>query len=178
MVAKNFDASFAALLVNEGGYSNDPHDPGKATNLGVTQVEYDAYRASLGKLKQSVRNVTRGEARDIYHRHYWNAVRGDELPSGVDYVVFDEAVNSGPVRSIKDVQSVFGNIDVDGFIGPITLHEIQITPPSGLINAVCDFRLGWLRRLRTWQWFGKGWTNRVAAVRATALKLVDQGTVK
>lgn len=91
----NFDASLAAVLQHEGGWSNDPHDPGGATNRGVTQGTYDLWRVDHQLPKRSVKHITPAEVMAVYKKRYWDAVRGDEMPSGVDYCLFDFAVNSG-----------------------------------------------------------------------------------
>src|SRR5690349_1648581 len=100
----NFDASLAAVLHHEGGYVNHPRDPGGATNKGVTQKTYDNWRVDHGLPPQSVRLITPAEVMAVYKRRYWDAVKGDSLPAGLDYCLFDLAVNSGPVRAITFLQ--------------------------------------------------------------------------
>ena len=164
----NFDASLAAVLVSEGGFSNDPKDPGGATNKGVTQAVYDAWRVDHGLFSQSVRAITPAEICAVYKRRYWDAVAGDQLPSGLDYCLFDFAVNSGPKRAAKYLQEAV-MVDADGAIGPATLAAIGSARDA--IDAVCDMRLAFLRGLATFGHFGKGWTARVATVRAKAKAL-------
>lgn len=172
MSAGNFDACFASLLIDEGGYTNDPHDPGGATNLGVIQTEYNAYRTRKNLLTQSVRYITKAEAAEIYRFQYWASVHADDLPAGIDYVVFDEAVNSGPQQSVRDLQKALGTVKVDGWIGLETLGAVcAFGNDVVLIGKICEIRLGWLRRLKTWIYFGKGWSNRVAHVRRVALAM-------
>ena len=102
----NFDKSLALVLVHEGGYVNHPKDPGGATNRGVTQAVYDAYRKTRGKAGQSVKFITDEEVNAIYKFQYWDRVQGDLLPAGLDYAVFDFAVNSGVGRASKYLQAV------------------------------------------------------------------------
>lgn len=162
-----FLACLGHVLVYEGGYSNHPADPGGATNRGVTQRVYDAYRCEQKRPRRSVRYLTQLELEDIYRFQYWTAVRGDELPAGVDLVVFDAAVNSGPVRAAKWLQRAVGTT-ADGVIGVVTLAQTHRTASELTIERVCEDRLDFLRRLKTWPTFGKGWRRRVAAVRRAA----------
>ncbi|WP_246677573.1 glycosyl hydrolase 108 family protein [Mesorhizobium sp. B2-3-12] len=106
------------MLAHEGGYSNHPADPGGATMKGVTQRVYDGYRKSKGLSTRSVKGIQTAELNEIYDRQYWDAVKGDLLPAGVDYVVFDGAVNSGPGRSIMWLQQALR----PAYKGPIDLH--------------------------------------------------------
>jgi lysozyme family protein len=164
----NFEKALALVLEHEGGYVNHPKDPGGATNRGVTQAVYDAYRKVRGRGPQSVKFITYDELRAIYKFQYWDKVHGDFLPIGLDYAVFDFAVNSGVGRASKSLQAVLG-VAQDGQIGARTLAAI--TSPVKTINALCDRRIGFLRNLRTFMTFGKGWTRRVKDVRAHALEM-------
>ena len=166
MTVKNYGPSLAKVLVHEGGYSNHPRDPGGATMKGVTQRVYDAYREKRGLKKRSVKNITEQELQAIYKPQYWDAVQGDKLPKGLDYVVFDGAVNSGPKQSIKWLQKALG-VAADGVIGVVTLQKItEHKDIDALIDRICDIRLQFLRALRTWNTFGNGWASRVRGVRA------------
>ena len=164
----NFEKALALVLEHEGGYVNHPKDPGDATNRGVTQAVYDAYRKMRGRGRQSVKFITDEELRAIYKFQYWDKVQGDFLPSGLDYAVFDFAVNSGVSRAAKYLQAVIG-VAQDGQIGARTLAAI--TSPTSTINALLDRRVGFLRNLKTFMTFGKGWTRRVQGVRAHALEM-------
>jgi lysozyme family protein len=154
----NFDKALALVMVHEGGYVNDPHDPGGETNCGVTKAVYDAYRKLHARGPQSVRHISAAELKAIYKFQYWDKVEGDRLPAGLDYAVFDFAVNSGVGKASKCLQAVLG-VDQDGVIGAKTLAAIR--NPINTINALCDRRMGFLRRLPTFWRFGKGWTKRV-----------------
>lgn len=164
----NFEKALALVLEHEGGYVNHPKDPGGATNRGVTQAVYDAYRKVRGRGLLSVKFITDEELRAIYKFQYWDKVQGDFLPSGLDYAVFDFAVNSGVSRAAKYLQAVIG-VAQDGQIGAKTLSAI--TSPVATINALLDRRVGFLRNLKTFMTFGKGWTTRVHGVRAHALEM-------
>lgn len=168
MTYANFDKALAMVLEHEGGYVNHPKDPGGATMKGVTQAVYDAYRKVRGRGQQSVKHISDAELKAIYKFQYWDKVHGDYLPAGLDYAVFDFAVNSGVGRASKYLQAVLG-VAQDGQIGAKTLAAIQ--SPVATINALCDRRMGFLRNLRTFLTFGKGWTRRVQGVRAHALDM-------
>lgn len=163
---ENLETALGRVLSHEGGYVNHPKDPGGATNRGVTQRVYDAYRKRHGEAPRSVRAITPDEVADIYKRQYWDAVKADDLPSGLDYAVFDYAVNSGPSRAMKDLQRELGftGKDVDGFNGNRTLAAAKAADVFDLIERLCARRMRFLKSLRHWPTFGKGWTNRVNEV--------------
>jgi lysozyme family protein len=164
MAKSNFDRALVAVLKHEGGYVNDPQDPGGATNKGITFRTYNSWLKSQGKKNKNVKNITDREVASIYKHQYWDAIKGDQLPSGVDYCVFDYAVNSGPGRAAKELQRTVG-VAVDGSIGHDTLGATRALLSSGVINGVCDRRMAFLKRLKHWGRFGKGWTRRVTGVR-------------
>ena len=163
----NYAKSLAAVLKHEGGFVDHPKDPGGATNMGVTQDVYDEFRKARQLDLRSVRHIGPNEVTTIYRNQYWDAVRAAELPSGVDYCIFDFAVNSGPTRAAKFLQREVGVAD-DGKIGPATLAAVRAHGAKQIIADVCEARLFWLRTLPTFKYFGKGWTKRVDGVRALA----------
>lgn len=167
---QNFDAALAAVLTHEAGYVNDPQDPGGATNRGITQKVYDIWRVDHQLAKQSVRRITQAEVFAIYRKQYWDRIKGDLLPSGLDYCLFDFAVNSGTDRASRYLQEC-AMVDVDGKIGPVTIAAAKAHPVVQLIDSVCDMRQAFLERQPTFGHFGKGWTRRVAEVRAMAKSL-------
>jgi lysozyme family protein len=171
-VKANFKPSLAAVLVHEGGYSNHPRDPGGATMKGVTQRVYDAYRKNAGKDQQSVARISDAEIEAIYYQQYWMAVRADNLPAGLDYAVFDYAVNSGPRRAIEHLQEVLG-VTVDGLMGNVTVAAANDADPRSTIAKLCDRRMHFLQRLGTWDTFGKGWSRRVSELRAKAIDMAE-----
>lgn len=176
MAAENFAASLARVLRDEGGYSNDRADPGGATMWGITHIDYDAYRKHRGLALQDVRKMTPGERDEIYRQKYWSGARCDDLPAGVDYVVFDGAVNSGVAQSVKWLQrAIGGDVVVDGHIGDVTVTAANEADPDQLVRSICDQRMRFLQSLRTFKVFGKGWTRRVNGVEAIALGQVDRG---
>ncbi|TPN11740.1 glycoside hydrolase family 108 protein [Mesorhizobium sp. B2-1-2] len=163
-------ASLDKLLVHEGGYVNHPSDPGGPTNKGVTQRVYDAYRKGKGQRARSVKSITMDEVYEIYDRQYWDAVKGDQLPDGVDYVVLDGAVNSGVRQSVMWLQRALGAAykgRIDGSMGFSTLEALKtVNNHDALVDRICDIRLNFLRHLKTWPVFGKGWAARVSEVRS------------
>ena len=156
------------VLRHEGGYVNHPADPGGATMKGVTQKTYDGWRDKQGKPRQSVRSISDDEVQAIYRRDYWDAICGDDLPAGVDYAVFDFAVNSGINRASRYLQEVC-RVPADGKIGPATLAAVKAMDVRDVVNRLCDARMAFLRRLDTFPTFGRGWTARVDEVRVKAL---------
>lgn len=170
----NFDRALSAVLRHEGGWADHPKDPGGPTNQGITLATFRKWVKRDGTA-EDLKKITREQVAHIYRKHYWNAVKGDELPGGIDYAVFDFAVNSGPVTAAKHLQRVLG-VKVDGIIGPITLAVSRKANAASVITTLCENRMAFLRSLKTWGTFGKGWTNRVAGVRALALELATPAT--
>jgi lysozyme family protein len=163
-VKVNYSKALKRVLVYEGGYSNDPRDPGGPTNQGIIQRVYDGYRRSKGQPTRSVRLMTDAERDDIYRRQYADKIRFDALPSGVDFAVFDAAVNSGPSQATKWLQRAVG-VTADGDLGEATLAAVKAHPDhDALIADMCSRRLGMLQHLSTWGAFGGGWGKRVANV--------------
>jgi lysozyme family protein len=163
---ENFDAALAAVLHHEGGYVNHPKDPGGRTNLGVTQRVWEEW-VGHDVDEQAMRDLTPEVVGPMYKAKYWDKIKGDDLPDGVDYIVFDAAVNSGPSRAAKWLQAAVG-ATVDGSIGAGTLKAVADFPASDLIHAYQSKRLEFLQNLPTWETFGKGWGRRVAEVSSTA----------
>lgn len=167
--ASHFDVALSHVLRHEGGFVNHPRDPGGATNQGVTQRTYDDWRRRNGKPPRSVRQIEAGEVAAIYRGDYWDRVRGDDLPAGVGYAVFDLAVNSGASRAVRFLQAAAG-VAQDGVMGPITVAAAA-ADPRGVIDRLLDKRVAFLRGLDTWDAFGRGWTARCNDVRAAALEM-------
>ena len=169
----NFDLCLTLLLAHEGGFVNHPQDPGGMTNLGVTKRVWEEWTGHEVDEKQ-MRALTPELVAPLYKRKYWDACRSDDLVSGVDYCVFDVAVNSGAGRAIKFLQSCVG-VDADGGFGPRTLAAVKVAEqdPERLIELYCAKRLEFLQTLKTFETFGKGWSRRVAEVKAKALAMVD-----
>lgn len=140
---------------------------------GVTQRVYDAFRINHGLKRKSVRGITNIELTEIYRSLYWDRIQGDDLPAGIDYAVFDAAVNSGAVQAAKWLQRSLGStISVDGVVGPVTIAAARSAARDRAIKSICSQRLAMLKRLKTWNVFGAGWLTRVTAVQASALEML------
>lgn len=166
----NFESSLKHLLVHEGGFVNHPKDPGGMTNLGVTAKVWSEW-VGHDVNEKIMRALTPSDVAPLYRKKYWNAVRADELVSGLDYCVFDCAVNSGPGRAIKILQKCVG-VTVDGGFGPNTFAAVKaIANTKKLIEDYSNERLEFLTSLPTFGIFGRGWTRRVNEVKAEALRM-------
>lgn len=170
MTATNFAASLALVLEHEGEWSDHPLDKGGPTMRGVTQATYDSYRRSLGNTPQSVKLISDAELKALFRRDYWDKVRGDDLPPGIDYATFDAAVNSGVSRGAKWLQRAIG-VAADGVVGGATIQGAFESIPGVTLNRMAEDRLDFLRGLPTWDTFGKGWSARVEGVRQAAMKM-------
>ena len=165
----NFDAALKAILHHEGGFVNHPADPGGMTNLGVTKKVWEEWVGHPVDEKV-MRGLTPEIVGPMYKVKYWDKVRGDDLPEGVDYCVFDAAVNSGPGRAAKWLQGCVG-VEQDGGIGPKTLAAMAAFDPKELVEDYAKRRLSFLSDLPHWGTFGKGWSRRVAEVQSTAMNM-------
>ena len=170
MAASNFDVALQHVLKSEGGFVNHPSDPGGMTNLGVTARTWEDWVGHAPSEKE-MRALTAKDVAPLYKRKFWDAIKGDDLPAGVDYCVFDCAVNSGPGRAAKMLQEVVG-VKPDGGIGPVTLAAVKSLDPVELISKYADKRLQFWQGLSTFSTFGKGWTRRGNEVKEAALDMV------
>ena len=177
MAASSYGEALARLLVHEGGNDDDPRDPGGRTSRGILQREWDVWRRSHPGLPADVWRAPQDQVEAVYRQNYWDALRCDDLPAGVDYAVFDYGVNSGIGRAAKVLQRLVATA-VDGEVGPDTVAAAKRAKAAALIEAICDERLAFLQGLRTWPTFGKGWSRRVREVRAGALKMAKSAGVK
>ena len=163
---ENFAEALQKLLHHEGGFVNHPSDPGGMTNLGVTKKVWEEWVGHPVEEK-AMRALTPATVAPLYRSKYWDKIKGDDLPSGVDYAVFDAAVNSGPGRAVKWLQGCVG-VEQDGGIGPKTLAAVTAMDPAELVEDYAKRRLSFLMDLPHWSTFGKGWGRRVAEVQTTA----------
>jgi lysozyme family protein len=167
----NFELSLKKVIEHEGGYVNHPADPGGMTNLGVTKRVWEEWVGHPVGEKE-MRALTAAQVAPLYKRKYWDAIHGDRLPSGLDYCLFDTAINSGVGRASKFIQEMVG-VAADGAIGNNTLLAIgQFKDVKMLVDEYCDKRLDFLQKLKTWPVFGKGWGRRVADVRESATRMI------
>lgn len=147
-----YEQCFKQLISSEGGYTNNPSDPGGETKYGISKRAYPDL---------DIANLTLDDAKAIYLRDYWNRARCDELPPSIAYLVFDCAVNSGIGQSIRFLQRALGTAD-DGVIGPLTIAAVSRVDAESLGARFLGQRLEFMTRLSTWDVFGKGWSRRIA----------------
>jgi lysozyme family protein len=167
---ENFDKSFDLIIKSEGGYVWDKDDAGGETNYGVTKAAWSQY-LGRGIEAGEMKALTIDMVKPFYKKMYWDKVHGDELPAGVDYAVFDFAVNAGTGQSAKFLQRACG-ATADGAIGPGTMGMVMQAEPEELLQQFSqqkeDFYQGIVQRNPTQSKFLNGWMNRVAHVQATA----------
>ncbi|TPG53290.1 hypothetical protein EAH89_17385 [Roseomonas nepalensis] len=162
-----FAACLPVILANEGGFADNPKDPGGATNRGITHRTLSAWRGTP-VTTEDVRELTVEEASAIYQAQYWLVNRCDQMAAGVDLCVFDFAVNSG--RAVKVIQEALG-VKADGAVGPVTLAALAAPAPAEAIARICAARMAYLQTLDGWDDFGRSWTRRVDGVRQKALAM-------
>ena len=155
----NYNKCLETILHHEGGYVNHPKDPGGETNLGVTKRVYEEWGG-----KKDMRDLSVEDVAPIYKKNYWDRLKGDSLPDGLDLCVFDFGVNAGTGRSAKYLQKMIGTV-ADGGIGPNTLKKVdEYVDKHGQSNTnenLQEARQGYYERLKTFETFGRGWTRRV-----------------
>jgi lysozyme family protein len=161
---QNWDDALKHILKYEGGYVNHKDDPGGMTNLGVTKRVWEEWTGKPAT-EEDMRGLTPAMVSPLYKKRYWDAVRGDDLPSGVDLCVFDCAVNAGVGRASKFLQQAVG-VNADGQIGPMTVAATTAKPAAEVIEAFCNLRETHYKSLSTFATFGKGWMNRLGSVEA------------
>jgi len=170
MSATNWKMALETILHHEGGYVNHPKDPGGETNLGVTKRVYEDFGGT-----KDMKDLTVEDVEPIYRKNYWDRVKGDELPSGLDLCVFDFGVNAGTGRAAKYLQTMIGTV-ADGGIGPNTLKALSNYVESegieGTIRNYQEARQEYYESLSTFETFGRGWTRRVDETTEVACKLI------
>lgn len=167
----NFDACLKKVLAHEGGFVNHPKDPGGMTMLGVTKRVWEEWVGHEVDEKE-MRSLTPEKIAPMYRKKYWDAVQGDDLPAGVDYVLFDMAVNAGPGRATKLLQSAIGTAP-DGKIGPKTMAAIKQMDAADIVARFTAEREEFYKSLPTFATFGKGWLRRTDEAKDAALTMVS-----
>lgn len=161
----NFDKSFDLVIKSEGGYVNDPLDRGGETNLGVTKAAWMSYLKVSELPPNAMKELTKDKVKPFYKAMYWDKVCGDDLPSGIDYIAFDFAVNAGAGQSAKFIQRAVGS-NADGVIGPVTMEKVIKTASADLLSSFTQQREKFYRdivaRRPEQVKFLKGWLARVA----------------
>ena len=160
----NYAKCLELVLHHEGGYVDHPNDPGGETNLGVTKRVYEEWCMENDLAQKDMKELEVGDVEPIYKKNYWDRVKADELPTGLDLCVFDFAVNAGPGRAAKYLQSMIGTT-ADGGIGPNTLARLEgYLEENGLQETIEKYqknRQGYYESLGHFTTFGRGWTRRV-----------------
>ena len=170
MASENWIKSLEAILHHEGGYVNHPKDPGGETNLGVTKRVYEDFGGN-----KDMKELTREDVEPIYKKNYWDRVKGDQLPAGLDLCVFDFGVNAGTGRAAKYLQTLIGTV-ADGGIGPNTLKTLDAyVSEHGVKETIQNYqaeRQKYYESLSTFGTFGRGWTRRVNETTEMALSMI------
>ena len=162
MTNRVLDIAFNQLIVSEGGYVNDPDDPGGETKYGVSKRAYP---------NVDIKNLTIEQAKEIYCKDYWDRCKCGQIPDCLSIMVADTAYNSGCNRAIKLLQQAV-NVKVDGIIGNGTLCAVNSCNREQALETYADLRLEFLQSLKTWKKYGKGWTNRVEDVQKLAKQYI------
>ena len=174
MAAENYQKCLAMILHHEGGYVNHPKDPGGMTNLGVTKRVYEDW-VGYSVSEHTMQNLTEEDVAPIYKKNYWDRIKADELPSGLDLCVFDFGVNAGTGRAAKYLQNLIGTV-ADGGIGPNTLRALaNYVDSEGVESAIKNYqaeRQSYYAKLKTFATFGRGWTRRVEETTESALEMI------
>jgi lysozyme family protein len=165
-----FEACLSVILASEGGFVDDPHDPGGATNLGITLATLSSWLGRTASIAD-VEALTPAAAGPIYQARYWNPSHACDCPGGVDLMVFDEAVNQGVGRAVASLQAALG-VTADGAFGPATRCELSAADPARLIRAIAANREAHYRALPTFPRFGRGWLARLTRTTGLALGMV------
>ena len=167
----NWEKSLEVILHHEGGYVNHPKDPGGETNMGVTKRVYEDFGGT-----KDMKELTKEDVEPIYKKNYWDRVKGDDLPDGLDLMIFDFAVNAGTGRAAKFIQKLV-NTTVDGGIGPNTLGKIkEYVVTYGIEETITSYALmrqNYYESLSTFDTFGRGWTRRVSEVTEKAKEWIS-----
>jgi lysozyme family protein len=174
MTASNWPAALAFTLGEEGGYTNDPQDPGAATNFGITLATLSRWRGT-DCTPEDVQALTRDEAESIYWADYWLEVHGNDLPAGLDLMTWDEAVNAGTRTAARFLQRAV-NATPDGDIGPHTLAACAAADPKDAILKMQAMQDAYYRSLPGFPRFGDDWIGRLGRRAALALQLAGIGT--
>lgn len=174
----NWNKSFDMVLAHEGGFTNDQRDSGNhlpdgrqgSTMLGCTQYNWEAY-VGHKVTQDDMKKLTKDDVKPLYKRDYWDAVHGDDLPTGLDYAAFDFAINAGPSASRKMIQRALG-VTADGVFGPKTMAAIEAADGKELMQKFSEAKTTFYKSLSNFNVYGTGWLRRVADVQAVANKMI------
>jgi len=175
-MTENLDKALVYIFKSEAGFQSDPNDMGNklpdgragCTNLGVTQAAWESY-VGHPVTWNDMKALTAVKVTPFYKRKYWDAIRGDDLPTGIDYMMFDFAINAGPGRAIKLLQEAVGE-KADGILGPISMSTIKAMPVKQLIERFTDTKEKYYKSLDNPK-YEKGWLARNETVEINALHM-------
>lgn len=173
-MADSFPTCLAFTLREEGGWIDNPLDPGGATNCGITLASFRDWKQNPLLECSDLRAIGADQVHEFYYTVFWLAMEAPNLPLGPDLMLFDQAVNSGVSRSIKILQGVL-DIPIDGEIGPLTLAAVLAVDPAVLVTSLTAAQIVFYQNLAEFTVFGTGWIKRVEArqIAATALMTVS-----
>jgi len=175
----NFQKSLQYVLESEGLFTDNPLDAGGATMKGITLETYRIYKKNTHLTPNDLEQISDMDVSTIYLNQYWNACRCSDLPSGIDYCVFDMAINSGTGMSVKLLQKSVGT-DIDGVFGSITLALTKGKDQLGLIRAFSDQKESFYRNIvakrPSQSVFINGWLARINDVQERAIKMITQSS--
>ncbi len=174
-MSDQFARCLALTLGWEGGFVDDPADPGGATCYGVTLAVYRGWAEDPSLGVADIRDISPDAVSAIYSTNFWNATRADAMPPGVDLMLFDEAVNTGCSRSVRILQTALGfqSQQIDGCVGPATIQAARQSDSRHLVGAVHDRQAAYYRGLSTFARFGAGWLRRAAQRQNAALAMAS-----
>jgi lysozyme family protein len=150
--AADFSTAFERLMGHEGGYVNNPNDPGGETNWGISKRSYP---------KLDIRNLTRDSAALIYRNDFWDRIQADSLPFSISFQLFDFAINSGIETAIRYFQRALGVAD-DGHWGPVSQAAADKASETDMVLLLNAERLEFMTKLSNWSDASRGWSRRIA----------------
>lgn len=172
-----FEEAFALTVGEEGGFGRDPRDRGNWTSGKVGEGELRGTKFGISAAaypRLDIAALTLDDARAIYRRDYWTAIRGDELPRPIALAVFDAAVNSGPGAAARLLQAAVGAAE-DGAIGPATLARVRAMAPLALLDDFHARRLGFMGQAAGWATYARGWAGRVLRLHRRLAAMMEGG---
>ncbi len=174
-MADTFPKCLAFTLTQEGGFVDNPQDPGGATNFGITLGTLRGWLGDDALGVEAIKNISQSTVDAIYRADYWNRVMAESLPAGLDLMVFDHGVNAGPAVSARLLQQAldFTGAAVDGAIGPVTLKAADAADPLTTIAQLAALQSAYYHGLRGYDAFGRGWLARVERRKETAMAMAE-----
>jgi lysozyme family protein len=167
-MANDYKECLDLVLRSEGGWVNNPNDPGGETNLGVTKAVWEEY---VGHPVTTMKNLTKDDVAPLYEQKYWRACYGEVLPRGLDFLCFSFGINAGSGRSVKLLQQSLGLVS-DGIIGPKVMQKLRESNIADVIKSFSESRREYYKSLKNFPIFGKGWISRTDKEEQQALDMI------